>query len=128
MTQMFITCAFATTLAMAMIHVTQAAEPQLAHMVYFKVKEGTDGAKEKLVAACKKHLSDHEGTVYFSVGTLAQDFKRDLNDRDFDVALHMVFRNKAAHDQYQIHPRHVKFVDENRGLWVKVRVFDAYVE
>ena len=76
----------------------KAADPQVAHMVFFKLKESTDQNKEKLVAACDKYLSDHEGTVYYSAGVMAQDLDRDVNDRDFDVALHVVFKNKAAHD------------------------------
>ena len=40
--------------------------------------------------------------------------KRDVNDRDFDVALHLVFKNKAAHDQYAESERHQKFIEETR--------------
>jgi hypothetical protein len=106
----------------------QAAEPQVAHMVYFKLKERTPAGREKLAAACKKHLSGHEGTVYFSAGILAEEFKREVNDQDFDVALNLVFENKAAHDKYQDHERHLKFIEENRETWAKVRVFDSYVK
>ena len=31
---------------------------------------------------------------------------------DWDVALHLVFADKAAHDRYQDHPDHVKFIVE----------------
>jgi quinol monooxygenase YgiN len=48
-----------------------------------------------------------------------------VNDLDYDVALHIVFKNKAAHDKYQDAPRHQKFIDENKALWAKVRVFDS---
>ena len=64
-----------------------AREPQVAHMVYFKLKESTGNAKERLVVACNKYLSGHEGTVYFSVGVLAKDLNRDVNDLAFDVSL-----------------------------------------
>jgi hypothetical protein len=104
-----------------------AAGPQLAHMVFFKLKDDSGGARAKLVAACKLLLTGHEGTVYFAAGTLAGDLKREVNDRDFDVSLHIVFASKEAHDKYQDHPRHLKFVEENKGNWAKVRVFDSYV-
>ena len=104
-----------------------AAEPQLAHMVFFRLAEPTDAHREQLVKACHEHLSGHEGTVYFSVGVRGKEFDREVNDREFDVALHMVFLNKAAHDKYQPHPRHLKFISENKHLWNKVRVFDSYV-
>ena len=54
--------------------------------------------------------------------------KRDVNDRDFDVALHLVFKSKAAHDQYAKAERHLKFIEENKATWKKVRVFDSYLE
>ena len=101
--------------------------PMLAHMVYFSLKDNSAGAKEKLVAACKKYLDKHDGTVFFAAGTLCEELKREVNDRDFDVALHLVFKDKAAQDQYQTAPRHEEFIKENKDNWKKVRVFDAYV-
>ena len=106
----------------------QAEERMLAHDVYFSLKDNSPQAKEKLIAACKKYLTDHPGTVRFAVGPLAEEMKRDVNDRDFDVALHLVFKNKAAHDQYAKAERHLKFIEENKDNWKKVRVFDSYLE
>jgi hypothetical protein len=101
--------------------------PQLAHMVYFKLKDKSDANRAKLVAACKLLLSRHEGAVSFAVGTLAGDLNREVNDRDFDVSLHIVFASKAAHDKYQEHERHLKFIEANKDNWEKVRVFDSYL-
>jgi Stress responsive A/B Barrel Domain len=39
----------------------------------------------------------------------------------------MVFASKEAHDQYQEHPKHLKFIEENKENWEKVRVFDTYL-
>jgi Stress responsive A/B Barrel Domain len=104
-----------------------ATELQLAHTVYFKLKDNSGANRAKLVAACKGLLSGHEGTVYFATGTRAGDLSRDVNDRDFDVSLHMVFVSKEAHDRYQEHARHKKFIEENHDNWEKVRVFDSYL-
>ena len=41
------------------------------------------------------------------------------------MALHLVFADKAAHDKYQDHPEHLKFIEENKAVWAKVRVFDS---
>jgi len=103
------------------------AKPQIGHMVFFKLKENSAENQAKLVAACKKYLSIHEGTVYFSTGARGKDFKRDVNDQDWDVALHLVFVNKGFHDKYSDHPEHLKFIDENKSNWEKVRVFDSEV-
>ncbi len=101
--------------------------PQLAHIVFFELVDDSVAAREKLVAACKEQLSGHEGTVYFSVGARAEKLAREVNDGDFHVALHLVFRNEAAHDEYQKHPRHLKFIEDNEDSWKKVRVFDSYL-
>lgn len=106
----------------------QSDNPQLGHMVFFKLKDGSAAKKKELVDACVKYLSKHDGTVYFSVGTLATDLKREVNDLDFDVALHLVFKDKAAHDKYQTHPRHEDFIKEQKANWAKVRVFDSYIQ
>jgi hypothetical protein len=101
--------------------------PMLSHDVYFSLNQSTPEAKKKLVEACKKYLSKHPGEVFFAAGTLA-DLKREVNDRDFDVALHIVFQNMASHDKYQDAPRHKQFIEENKDSWKKVRVFDSLVE
>lgn len=99
----------------------------LAHNVYFSVKDSSPAGKAKLVAACQKYLTDHPGVVYFGVGTVS-DLDRPVNDRDWDVGLHLVFDSRAAHDRYQTSPRHEKFVAESKELWSKVRVFDTDIE
>jgi hypothetical protein len=99
-----------------------------AHSVYFSLNDNSDDAKQELVAACKTYLSAHPGTVFFAAGVLAKECDRPVNDRDFDVALQVVFKAKAAHDEYQKAEQHLKFIKENRANWKKVRVFDSYVE
>jgi hypothetical protein len=50
-----------------------------------------------------------------------------VSDRDFDVALHLIFESKEAEAKYIKHERHTKFVDENRDKFARVRVFDSYL-
>ena len=40
------------------------------------------------------------GAVWFAVGPLAEEMTSDVNDRAFDVVLHLAFQSKAAHDRY----------------------------
>jgi hypothetical protein len=103
-----------------------AGEAQLSHAVFFELAEANEANASKLVAACKEYLSGHDGTVYFSVGTRVKEFDRDVNDTGFDVALLVVFENKAAHDAYQVAPRHLEFIERNASLWKGVRVFDSF--
>lgn len=96
----------------------------LAHSVYFTLKDRTPAAAAKLIAGCRQHLTGHPGTKAFAVGTCAS-YDRQVNDRDHDVALVIVFDSHASHDAYQTAPRHNTFIAEHADSWAKVRVFDA---
>ena len=100
----------------------------LAHDVYFTLHDSSAEARARLVAACSKYLSGYDGCVLMSVGTPAPEFDRPVNDRGFDVALHVYFKDKASHDAYQEHPRHKQFIEESRPNWKQVRVFDSWVD
>lgn len=103
------------------------AEPRLAHMVFFTLKDHSKEAREAFVASCEKYLTGHEGTVSVSFGTIAEDVVEPPSVRDFDVALHVVFENKAANAAYQKSARHIRFVEENKASFENVRVFDSYL-
>lgn len=99
----------------------------LAHIVYFTLEDNSAEAADRLVDACHQYLKDHPGVVFFAAGKLAPEFDRPVNDHGFDVSLHVVFTDKAAHDEYQTHADHLKFIEENKSNWKQVRVFDSYV-
>src|SRR5262245_35402187 len=104
-----------------------AADPMIGHMVFFTLTDNSPAKVQALVAACDKYLSKHTGEVFYSAGPRAKEFNRDLNDQDFDVALHLVFKTKADHDKYQDAARHKQFIEENRAGWKKVRVVDSHL-
>ena len=104
------------------------AEPMLAHNVFFALHDASEAAQVKLVQACKKHLTNHAGAVFFACGTRATALDRPVNDLEFDVALHIVFQTKGDQDAYQVAPRHHEFVAANKDNWKHVRVFDSLVE
>jgi len=120
--------ALAALVAVALPARAQNAPQLLSHDVYFSLNDASPAARDALVAACKKYLTGHPGVVAFSAGVLASELDRPVNDRDFDVALHMVFDGKASHDKYQDAPRHKQFIEENQKNWKKVRVFDSLVD
>ena len=100
----------------------------VAHMVYFSLHDASAAARARLIASAHELLSGHDGVLHFSVGTLAEGLERPVNVRDFEISLHVVFEHMAAHDRYQTHPRHLRFMAENRSNWKAVRVFDSNVE
>lgn len=103
------------------------SQSKLSHVVFFTLKDGSPTAVQKLVDACHKYLKNHPGVVYFGAGTLASEYSRPVNDRDFHVCLNVVFDSRASHDAYQTAPDHITFINENRESWDRVRVFDADV-
>ncbi len=106
----------------------RAEDPQIGHMVYFTLKSPTKENKDFFIAAAKKYLKDIDGMVYFSTGTRGEAFARDINDKDWEISLQMVFKNKAAHDKYSDHPQHQAFIKDCLDKVSKVRVFDTEIK
>lgn len=105
----------------------QLAEPMLAHNVFFTLKDDSDAAKERLIDACYKLLKDHPGVVFFAAGPLVEELDRPVNVRDFHVGLHIVFKSKKFHDEYQTSEKHVRFKNEHKHNLEQARVFDTFV-
>jgi len=104
----------------------EAKSQMLIHNVYFTLKDGTPENTQKLTDACHKYLKDHPGVIFFAAGPLVQELDRPVNVRDFHVGLHVIFKTKNDHDVYQTAATHLKFIEENKPTWDKVRVFDTY--
>ncbi|XZE56774.1 Dabb family protein [Planctomycetaceae bacterium SH139] len=98
---------------------------QVAHHVFFTLDDNSPAAVQALISACQTYLDGHDGVVYFGVGTRIADLDREVNDASFDVSLHVVFQDRAAHDAYQIAPRHLEFIAKQKHNWSQVRVFDS---
>jgi hypothetical protein len=100
-------------------------QTSLAHMVFFTLKDRSEAARNALVQACRKYLSDHPGTVYFCAGPRAELYQRPVNDTLFDVALVLVFATDEDHQRYQTSEPHQQFIAEQLENCSQVRVFDA---
>jgi hypothetical protein len=100
----------------------------VVHNVFFNLHDNSPAARQAMLDAANKYLQGHQGEVYFSCGVVCEPLNRPVNDRDFDIALHVVFRSLADQDAYQTHPRHQQFISENKPNWKRVRVFDSEVE
>ena len=99
----------------------------LSHAVYFLLTDPTSTNLTVLCNGCREFLSDHPGVLSFSVGRVS-DLDRHVNDRDYHVALVIVFKDRDSHDTYQRSARHTDFVAAFAPSWKKVRVFDADLE
>jgi heme-degrading monooxygenase HmoA len=99
-----------------------------AHNVYFSLHDRSSAAIEKFISDSKLYLAVITGIRSFACGVLEMELDREVNDRDFDISLHVVFESKEAHDAYQNAPSHNEFVARNKENFAAVRVFDSAVK
>lgn len=100
--------------------------PAIGHAVFFTLKNHDADSIRHLVDECKT-LEAYQGATHFNVGERGDGFDRPVNDQDFDVALYFVFKDRAAHDEYQAWPTHKAFIDRNKDSWARVRIFDSHI-
>jgi len=100
----------------------------LAHNVYFSLHDRSPEAIRRLLDACRTYLANRPGVLFFACGELASECNRPVNDRDFDVSLHLICKTVDDHEHYQTRDAdHQKFIAACRDNWAKVRVFDSVV-
>jgi Stress responsive A/B Barrel Domain len=95
------------------------------HHVYFYPREGAQpGDADALEAGCRKNLSDIPGVTRIAIGRPAGT-DRPVVDNDYAVALLLELTDADAEAAYQVHPQHLRFIEENKHLWSRVRVYDS---
>ncbi|MGV3486201.1 MAG: Dabb family protein [Planctomycetaceae bacterium] len=100
---------------------------RLAHHVFFTLEDSSEAEVRALVSACQKYLADHPGVIDFSVGRRDPELNRPVNAQ-YDVSLHVIFSDRAAHDAYQTAPKHLEFIALQKANWKQVQVFDSLLE
>jgi len=98
----------------------------IAHNVYFTLNDSGPAAVQGMIEDCHRYLARLPGIVFYAAGTCS-DVARSSSVRDYDVALHVIFQDRAALDAYAIAPKHVAFMDKHGANWKDVRVFDSCV-
>jgi hypothetical protein len=95
-----------------------------SHIVVFWTDPANPSAAEEFLAGANQLLKNIPGLVQFHVGKMAPSH-RPVVEQSYQVALNLIFPNRKAQDDYQVHPRHVEFVDKYvRRLVKKVVVYD----
>jgi len=100
----------------------------LAHNVYFTLQDNSPAKIQEMINGCHEYLQGHSGEVFFAAGGRALDLNRSVNVQDFDVALHIIFKTKTLHDEYQVSTRHEEFKQKCLGNIKQVRVLDSLVK
>lgn len=82
-----------------------------SHVVIFWTDPANPKAADELIAGAKKYLAPIPGIIHFHVGKMATS-DRPVVDQSYQVALNVVFTDKRAQDDYQVHPLHIEFVEK----------------
>jgi hypothetical protein len=83
-----------------------------SHVVIFWIKpDAAPDAGDVLLAGCHQYLKDLPGVVNFHAGKMVPSH-RPVVDQSYQVALNVVFTDKAAEAAYQVHPSHLEFVEK----------------
>jgi hypothetical protein len=85
--------------------------PMFSHIVIFWTDPDNPTAADELMAGADKYLKPIPGTLHYHIGRMARSH-RSVVDQTYQVALNLVFSDKAAQDAYQVHPLHVEFVEK----------------
>lgn len=95
-----------------------------SHVVIFWTDPADPKAADELLAGVNKYLLPIPGVLHFHAGRMVPSH-RPVVEQSYQVALNLVFANKPAQDDYQVHPLHVEFVEKVlKPLVKKVTVYD----
>ncbi len=94
------------------------------HVVYFWLNNPGNEAERAMLLSGIKTLGKIESLRQFHVGKPAAT-SRPVIDSSYDFSLLTVFEDMEGHDIYQVHPIHLKFIEEHAHLWKKVLVYDS---
>ncbi|MCU0420921.1 MAG: Dabb family protein [Cyclobacteriaceae bacterium] len=103
----------------------QKPTPKLIHHVFFWLNNVESGEDRKKLLEGLRTLGKIETVRDFRIGRPARTEKREVIDDSYTFSLFTVFDDVTGHDAYQVHPIHLKFIDENKHLWAKVQVYDV---
>ncbi len=82
-----------------------------SHVVIFWIKPEKPNAAEELLAGAEKYLHSIPGVQSFHIGKMVPSH-RPVVEQSYQVALNLIFSDKRAQDEYQVHPLHVEFVEK----------------
>ena len=97
----------------------------LVHNVYFWLKEGLTEEEKAQFRAGVETLAEIQSSIHTFIGDPVGTEPRPIIDRSYDLGLTVVLQDVNAHDEYQVDPIHLKFVEECGHLWERVQIYDS---
>ena len=100
-------------------------EGSFVHMVYFWLKDPDDQkSRDKFIKELTKFTDKVKEIERIHIGYPA-DTSRPVIDSSWTYSLVVTFSSKAAHDVYQEHDAHKKFIENASNLWNRVQIYDS---
>ena len=120
-----ITAGAVTASAIPLITMDKKEKKQLAHHVFFWLKNPDSiDDRNKLIEGLRS-LSKIETIKKLHIGVPASVEKRDVVDSSYQVSELMFFDDVEGQNAYQVHPLHKKFIADYGHLWSRVVVYDV---
>lgn len=95
-----------------------------SHVVIFWTDPAQPNAADELLAGCDQYLKTIPGVLQYHAGKMVGS-ARPVVDQSYQVALNVIFPDKKAQDDYQVHPQHIEFVEKVfKRVCQKVVVYD----
>ena len=90
---------------------TSSAASRFSHVVIFWTDPANPKAADELLAGAEKYLRPIPGVLSYHVGRMVPSH-RPVVDQSYQVAINLIFADKQAQDDYQVHPMHIDFVEK----------------
>lgn len=119
------------TAAAAMVTNVQAQDSPsaengaLVHTVYFWFNEDASDEDRQNFYQELQSLQEIPQIIHGWIGVPAGTEERGVIDSSYDYSITFVFEDEEAEAEYQVHPVHLDFVENNSHLWENVVVYDA---
>lgn len=97
----------------------------LVHVVLFWLKDDLSDTQRSAFKAGLERLTTIEAAETAYVGTPAATLERPVIDTSYDYCLTVIAKDVAAHDAYQVDPRHLAFLESFKPFWTQVKIYDA---
>ncbi len=95
-----------------------------SHVVIFWTDPDNASAPDELLAGMEQYLKPIPGVLHYHTGRMVPSH-RPVVDQSYQVALNLVFTDKQAQDDYQVHPLHIEFVEKVfKKVCVKAVIYD----
>lgn len=99
-----------------------------AHMFFFQLSDTSPELVKDFIELCVKYLSGHPGQEHFSVGCRALNIDRPVSAKNFEIAIHMIFKDYATYVDYSKDQTHQEFITQSAGMSPERIVYDSFLQ